>query len=157
MKKICLLLCAAVVLAIPAASAQACWVDKVYMRDAGVAVRFIPNAPSRITVHSAKLLFQTYYIHTLEGYQKYIKTGQDAFDTDYVPVGKPVDAVPMAIGDNASLWNSPEDTCILHAVIEDGRLGIATGASFYDNIPGHQPITQDDFLPAEPAPAQPRP
>ena len=127
------------------AHAGSCWVDKVYLTQFGVAVRFIPGAPLRVMVMRSTLPRSgRTYDRVAGGYQE--------MDKDYNPVGQPVDAIPLVIGDDATLSNSPEDTCSLYAVIRHGQRGISTGAFFYDNVPGDKPQTVDDFIAAEPAP-----
>lgn len=137
--------CLVITLSATTAQAGICWVDKVYVRDKGIAVRFISGAPRRISTTAG-----TFY-QADNGYQ--------ATASNLLPSGPIMDAIPMAIGDKASLSNSPEDSCSVEAVVKNGRRGLLARAFFFANLPGGKPQTAEEFTPAEDqvAPAQTQP
>lgn len=122
-------------------AASMCWVDHVYQHGDGVAVTFIGQNPIYLTTHDKP----AHYIVQKNGYQ--------GFDDQNNPIGGLVTAVPMDIGDEASLMNSPDDSCTIHAVRKDGVAGIASSAFFFSNLPDAKPETSDEFVPAEPPPS----
>ena len=118
-----------------------CWVDHVYQHGEGVVVTFVGQGTIYMTTHSKSVQ----YVVQKNGYQGY--------DDQNNPVGGVVTAVPMDIGDEATLMNSPEDSCTIHAVRKDGVAGIASSAFFFSNLPDAKPETRDEFVPAGPPPS----
>ncbi len=111
-------------------------------------VRFTEAAPSRIYVN-----------YPGGGGTAYDRIGRryQEIDSTYHPSGRPLDTIPLAVGDSAVLPVTPENTCTLYVALKDGVLGVTTHAFFYGNIAGDAPMSEDDFTPAVRDPAQPRP
>ena len=58
----------------------------------------------------------------------------------------------MDIGDEATLSNSPEDTCTVSAMEKEGVIGLSSDAFFYNNIPGDKLETRKEFVAATQGP-----
>ncbi len=95
-----------------AATATLCWVDHVYQNGNGVAVTF--RDIGQIVVVGADTLA---YDSAPGGYQ--------LLRDDGASIGDPVAAVPMALGDQAHVENSPEDACTIEVIRQDGIIGIS--------------------------------
>ena len=111
-----------------------CSVGSVHLAPTGLDVRFVAARTIRIADQKGR--------SRIVVTPPWTPPGEPGTDASYT-----VRAVTAAPGEILSSHNSPEDSCSMTVMTQDGRIGIDAEASF--NVPGASGGSKKVFIPAE--------
>jgi len=125
------------------ASDHICWVASVIMREKGIAIKFVRGGPDTFSITNS--IGTTSYRHIGDTYQP--------IDDHFQPIGKPLEFVPMDVGDTFFGWTGAESTCNATIVVQNDKIGfLASTPPMPVYIPGEIPLgPKQEFIPAEKA------